>query len=182
MRGEGKRPSTHDEGHSKRGDRDSGRHSLGMGRAAVWLRLATTRHVPPLVKQQTPQNTHCCTHKHHALDRSSLTHSLTQVLCSHAACTRKTAQHETPTCARCSCLLFQVFHACRTVRFCARPPCRSVPSDGRSRYDAASLTAAFFFSGEATCSVALLGSRRWRRVLGLHTRGRIAASCRLSEE
>ena len=23
---------------------------------------------------------------------------------SHAACTRKTAQHETPTCARCSCL------------------------------------------------------------------------------
>ena len=37
-----------------------------------------------------------------------LAHSLTQVLCSHAACTRKTAQHETPACARCSCLLFQV--------------------------------------------------------------------------
>ena len=35
---------------------------LGTGRAAVWLRLATTRHFTCLVKQQTPQNTHCCTH------------------------------------------------------------------------------------------------------------------------
>ena len=42
-----------------------------------------------------------------------LTHQTTpstqefQVLCSHAACTRKTAQHGTRTCARCSCLLFR---------------------------------------------------------------------------
>ena len=35
-------------------------------------------------------------------------HSGVSSVCSHAACTRKTAQHETPTCARCSCLLFQV--------------------------------------------------------------------------
>ena len=49
----------------------------GTGRAAVWLRLATTRHFPCLVKQQTPQNTHCCTHQHHALHRSSLIHSFT---------------------------------------------------------------------------------------------------------
>ena len=47
------------------------------------------------------------------------------MLCSHAACTRKTAQHETPTCARCSCLLFQVVHAQHSA------VCPVLPASGR---------------------------------------------------
>ena len=56
-------------------------------------RVKTTQHADTAAPD-TPNNT-----KHIGV---SLTHSLTQVLCSHAACTRKTAQHETPMCTRCS--------------------------------------------------------------------------------
>ena len=51
---------------------------------------------------------HAHTHTHTLTHRHSHTHTHTLVLFSHAACTRKTARHETPTCARCSCLFFQV--------------------------------------------------------------------------
>ena len=94
-----------------------------MGRAgAQSASTGVTTHSAPHTKRTGTHNGHSCTaDTHRATARSvgfthSLTHSLarslarslTQVLCSNAACTRKTAQHETPTCARSSCLLFQV--------------------------------------------------------------------------
>ena len=97
------------------------------GRCEEWLPLGTgqtgrlsgardrvtSRSAPDAKKRNTRTQLH-------------LTHSTTpstqefQVSCSHAACTRKTAQHGTPTCARCSCLLFQV------LLFPSHPPCVTV--------------------------------------------------------
>ena len=46
-----------------------------------------------------------------------------QVLCSHAACTRKTAQHETPTCARCAAVSSFKCEASQQVGFLPPPSC-----------------------------------------------------------
>ena len=71
VRGEGKRPgSTHERQWTRRQGTVVAA-PLGTGRAAVWLRLATTRHFSRLVKQQTllqPQAPHT---------RQEFTHSLT---------------------------------------------------------------------------------------------------------
>ena len=87
---------------------DSGRGSLRDGPSSC---VAATRdHASlPLSRKTADTTEHTLLHPLAPRTSQEFTHSLTRVLCSHAACTRKTAQHETPTCARCSCLLFQVW-------------------------------------------------------------------------
>ena len=112
--------------HSRRdiGGGDGGQSSRFPWGWAEQLHLATTRHFSCLVKQQTPQNRHCCTHKHHGLTGvHSLTHSSGALNTNTARGVYKCAQSDTQP------LVEAPFGFWRWLQ---RPSC--APSVRRSRY------------------------------------------------